>query len=69
MQVLAAKFGSAARKAGFEEGFDIVEIKLPSGRASPYWFYLPGLVLIVLVWRGPAPASPLILSHRGTRTA
>jgi hypothetical protein len=50
MQVLAAKFGSAARKSGFEEGFDVVELKLPSGRTSPYWFYLPGLVLIVLVW-------------------
>jgi hypothetical protein len=50
MQVMAAKFGSGARKSGFEEGFDIVEIKVPSGRTSPYWFYLPGLVLIVLVW-------------------
>jgi len=50
MQVMAAKFGSGARKSGFEEGFDIVEIKLPSGRTSPYWFYLPGLLLIGLVW-------------------
>ncbi|MDP1693378.1 MAG: TRAP transporter permease [Burkholderiaceae bacterium] len=50
VQVVAAKFGSAARKSGFEEGFDIVEIKVPSGRSSPYWFYLPGLVLIALVW-------------------
>jgi hypothetical protein len=50
MQVMAAKFGSGARKSGFEEGFDVVEIKVPSGRTSPYWFYLPGLVLILLVW-------------------
>ncbi len=50
VQVMSAKFGSAARKSGFEEGFDIVELKLPSGRSSPYWFYLPGLLLIVLVW-------------------
>jgi len=50
MQVMAAKFGSGARKSGFEEGFDIVELKVPSGRASPYWFYLPGLLLTMLVW-------------------
>ena len=50
MRVMAAKFGSAARKSGFEEGFEIVELKLPSGRTSPYWFYLPGLLLIAAVW-------------------
>ena len=49
-QVLSARFGSVARKAGFEEGFDIVELKVPSGRAAASWFYLPGLALIALVW-------------------
>jgi hypothetical protein len=52
MQVMGVKFGSAARKSGFEEGFDVVELKVPSGRASPHWFYLPGMMLIVLVWVG-----------------
>jgi hypothetical protein len=55
------KFGSAAKKSGFEQGFDIVEIKVPSGRPSPHWFYLPGLLLIGLVWwvqgRRLAPSS------------
>jgi TRAP transporter 4TM/12TM fusion protein len=50
MQIVAVKFGSAARKAGFEDGFELAEIKVPSGRASPYWFYLPGVMLIGLVW-------------------
>jgi TRAP transporter 4TM/12TM fusion protein len=50
VQVLAAKFGSPARKGGFDEGFDILELKVPSGRASPFWFYLPGLALLALVW-------------------
>ena len=50
MQVMGAKFGSAARKSGFEEGFDVVELKVPSGRASPHWFYVPGLALVALVW-------------------
>ena len=50
VQVMGTKFGSAARKSGFEEGFDIREIKVASGRTSAYWFYLPGLVLLLLVW-------------------
>ena len=50
VQVLAAKFGSQARKGGFDEGFDIVELKVPSGRPSPFWFYIPGLALLAWVW-------------------
>jgi TRAP transporter 4TM/12TM fusion protein len=50
VQIAGAKFGSAARKGGFDEGFDIVELKVPSGRPSAYWFYLPGLALLALVW-------------------
>ena len=50
VQIAAARFGSPARKGGFDEGFDIVELKVPSGRPSPYWFYLPGLGLLALVW-------------------
>jgi TRAP transporter 4TM/12TM fusion protein len=49
-QIGAAKFGSAARKAGFDEGFEIVELKVPSGRPSPYWFYIPGLALLGFAW-------------------
>jgi TRAP transporter 4TM/12TM fusion protein len=50
VQIAATKFGSAAKKSGFEEGFDITEIKVPSGRPSAYWFYIPGVLLIALVW-------------------
>ena len=50
LQIAGVKFGSAARKSGFDQGFDIVEIKVPSGRPSAHWFYLPGLLLVALVW-------------------
>lgn len=50
VQIAAVKFGSAARKAGFEEGFDVTALRLPTERPSPYWFYLPGTLLLLAVW-------------------
>jgi TRAP transporter 4TM/12TM fusion protein len=50
VQIGAVKFGSRAKKAGFEDGWDVAAIKLPSGRASSHWFYLPAFALIALVW-------------------
>ena len=61
LKVSGVKFGSRARKSGFEQGWDVERLEVPSGRASPYWFYLPALALIALVWwsqgRRMAPAS------------
>ncbi|CAG0957261.1 hypothetical protein BURK1_00520 [Burkholderiales bacterium] len=50
MTVAAVKFGSRARKGGFEQGWDIDRIEISSGRPSPYWFYLPAFALVALVW-------------------
>lgn len=50
VQIAAVRFGSAARKAGFEEGFDIETLQLPADRPTPHWFYLPGVLLIAAVW-------------------
>jgi TRAP transporter 4TM/12TM fusion protein len=50
VQIGSVKFGSQARKAGFEETWDVAEVLAPSGRPSPNWFYLPGFMLIGLVW-------------------
>ncbi|MBK6806841.1 MAG: TRAP transporter permease [Betaproteobacteria bacterium] len=61
LKVSGVKFGSRARKSGFEQGWDVARLEVPSGRASPYWFYLPALALVALVWwsqgRRMAPAS------------
>jgi len=48
--VTNVRFGSQARRSGFEQGFEIASVLVPSGRASPHWFYLPGLLLVALVW-------------------
>jgi len=50
LQVGAVKFGSQARKSGFEQGWEIVRIKVKTDRPSAHWFYLPGFLLLGLVW-------------------
>jgi TRAP transporter 4TM/12TM fusion protein len=50
VQVANVKFGSRARKGGFETGWDVVALKVPTDRPTEHWFYLPGLLLIALVW-------------------
>jgi hypothetical protein len=48
--VSAVKFGSRARKSGFEQGFKVAAVKVPTERPSEHWVYIPALALIALVW-------------------
>jgi TRAP transporter 4TM/12TM fusion protein len=50
VRVAAVKFGSRARKSGFEQGFKIAAVKVPTDRPSEHWVYLPALALVALVW-------------------
>jgi TRAP transporter 4TM/12TM fusion protein len=50
LKISGVKFGSRAKKSGFDQGYDVARVEVPSGRPSPYWFYLPALVLVALVW-------------------
>ena len=50
VQIGAVKFGSRAKKAGVEQGWDVQAVKVPNDRPTPHWFYLPALALIALVW-------------------
>ena len=63
MQIVGVKFGSRARKSGFEQGWDVARVDVPSGRPTEHWFYLPALVLAAIVWwsqgrRMPAKDAP-----------
>ncbi len=49
-QIAQVKFGSLAQKAGFEQGWDVATLKVPSERPHPHWFYLPAWLLAVWVW-------------------
>ena len=50
VQIGQIKFGSRARKGGFEQGWDVASVELPTDRPSTHWFYLPALLLAALVW-------------------
>ncbi|ARP76145.1 MULTISPECIES: TRAP transporter permease [Bordetella] len=51
VQVGGVRFGSTARRAGWEQGWDILELRVPNpARPAEFWAYLPALVLLALVW-------------------
>jgi len=50
VQIGAVRFGSRARKLGFEQGFEIVEVQVPAQRPSMHWLYIPAALLALLVW-------------------
>ena len=51
IEVASVKFGSRAKKLGVEQGYKIVEIKLPNpARPSPYWVFFPATLLVVMIW-------------------
>jgi TRAP transporter 4TM/12TM fusion protein len=51
IEVAAVKFGSRARKLGVEQGYKIVELKLPNpARPSQHWVFIPAALLAGLVW-------------------
>ena len=50
LRISGVKFGSRARKAGFDQGYDVVSVAVPSGRPSAHWFYVPAFALIAFVW-------------------
>ncbi len=50
VQIGGVKFGSRAKKAGFEQGWEVRAVKQRTDRPSERWFYLPALLLVALVW-------------------
>jgi len=50
--ITGVKFGSAAKKSGWEQGWKIVTLKVPADRPSPQWWVLGGLVLAAALWVG-----------------
>jgi hypothetical protein len=49
-QVTGVRFGSQAKKSGFEQGWMIGAVKVPSDRPSRYWVFGPAVALVALVF-------------------
>ncbi len=52
VQVGNVRFGSRAKKSGFEPGWQVGGVLVPTERASAHWVYLPALLLVAFVWWG-----------------
>jgi TRAP transporter 4TM/12TM fusion protein len=52
VQITNVKFGSRAKKSGFEPGWKVSALKVPTERASEFWVYIPALALVALVFFG-----------------
>ena len=49
-RIAGVKFGTRAKKSGFEQGWKVAAIKLPSDRPSEHWVYIPAMALVAFVW-------------------
>ena len=49
-RIIGVKFGSRAKRAGFEQGWKVAAVKVPAERPSQHWIYLPALALVGLVF-------------------
>lgn len=49
-QITLRQFSGAGAKAGFQNGMTVLAIERIPPRASKYWFYLPGVFAVLLVW-------------------
>jgi len=50
VRVAAVRFGSRAKKSGFEQGFEVAAVKVPNDRPSEHWVYIPALALVAFVY-------------------
>jgi TRAP transporter 4TM/12TM fusion protein len=50
VRISNVKFGSRAKKSGFEQGWKVSAVKVPADRPSEYWVYIPALALLAFLY-------------------
>lgn len=50
IRIGSVRFGSRAKKAGFEQGWRVAAVKVPSERPSEHWIYLPAIGLLAAIY-------------------
>ena len=66
VQIANVRFGSRAKKNGFEIGWQVGGVLVPTERPSMHWVYVPALLLVALIWWGQGrrrmPTTPVALA-------
>jgi len=44
-------FGSVAEKQKLDFDWEIVDVQVPADRPSKQWFFIPAIVLLIVVWK------------------
>jgi len=50
VRIGTVRFGSRAKRGGFEQGWKVVAIKTPADTPSDYWVFIPAIAIIALVF-------------------
>ena len=50
VRILNVRFGSRAKKSGFEQDWTVAAIKVPADAPSQHWVYFPALAIVSLVY-------------------
>jgi hypothetical protein len=63
VRIANVRFGSRAKRAGFEQGWKVTAVKVDSDAPSQHWMYIPALAIIAFVFfnqrrRMKSPARP-----------
>jgi hypothetical protein len=66
VRIGTVKFGSRAKRGGFEQGWKVMGVKVRTDAPSEHWMFIPALAIIAFVWFNqrrrmgpPAAASPV----------
>ncbi|GAA4418575.1 hypothetical protein GCM10011450_04270 [Advenella faeciporci] len=66
VQLASVRFGSNAQKSGWDAGWDVLELKVPNpARPSELWFFVPALIIILLVWLAQGRRMKRLPGHAG----
>ncbi len=50
-QIASVRFGSPARRAGWEQGWTISQVQVPNPeRPSEFWVYIPAALILLFIW-------------------
>ena len=50
VRIATVKFGSRAKRGGFEQGWKVKAVKVRSDAPSEHWVFIPAVALVAFVW-------------------